>query len=58
MPIEKKWRQSVKLILSIVEFGYDTLQPFIVNNGVGSFYESFRQSHRSGRNILLKGEKE
>jgi hypothetical protein len=29
-------------MLSIVKFEYDMLQSFIVNKGIGSFYESFR----------------
>jgi hypothetical protein len=34
-----------------MEFEHDRLQPFIVNNGIGSFYESFRLTEK-----VTKGE--
>jgi hypothetical protein len=38
----------------MVEFEHDMLQPFIVNNGIGSFYEFFRLKEKMRKRKICR----
>jgi hypothetical protein len=41
-------------MLFVVEFEHDMLQPFIVKNKIGSFYESFRRTEKMTKKEICR----